>query len=162
LKTGLIQRIYEENIQYNSKISARSYTSYLLTWLKFTTIMKTFYKISGVVFVIGCLFFLKNVRELIETYHSGHFVNVTVVYVPNCITTKAHYNIKFTYNGNTYAKQIGVLSCRELNVGDTIRLKTNKDNSVFLYESENPYNDRVYTIILLLFGIFLIYMGFKK
>ena len=124
--------------------------------------MKTFYKISGVVFVIGCIVLLKSNYEVIETYHSGHFVNVTVVYVPNCITTKAHYNIKFTYNGNTYAKQIGVLSCRELNEGETIRLKTNKDNSVFLYEKENPYNDRVYFIILFLFGIFLIYMGFKK
>ncbi len=124
--------------------------------------MKTFYKISGVVFVIGCLFFLKNDMEQIETYHSGHLVNVTVVYVPNCITTKTHYNIKSTYNGKKYAKQIGGLSCRELNEGDTIRLKTNQDNSVFLYERENPYNERFSTIILLLFGIFLIYMGFKK
>lgn len=124
--------------------------------------MRTFYKIAGVVFIIGCFFFLQyNYKEL-ETYKNGHIVNVEVIYVPNCFTTKQHYNIKFTYNEKTYAKQIGVLSCKELKEGEIIRLRTNKDNSVFLYENENPYNELTSTIILLLFGVFLIYYGFKK
>lgn len=124
--------------------------------------MKTFYKIAGIGFIIGCLFFLKyNFIEL-ETYHDGHVIQAKVIYVPDCFTTKKHYNIKFTYNGKTYAKEIGVLSCKELNAGDTIWLKTNKDNSVFLYERENPYYDMVSFILLFLFGIFLLYMGLRK
>lgn len=124
--------------------------------------MKIFYKISGIVFIIGCLFFLKyNYKEL-EAYHNGYVIEATVVYVPDCFTTKKHYNIKFTYNGKTFAKEIGVLTCKELNEGDTIKLKTNQGNSVFLYERENPYNDMVSFILLFLFGVFLIFMGFKK
>lgn len=124
--------------------------------------MKVFYKITGIVFIVGSLFFLKyNYKEL-ETYHDGHVIRAIVIYVPDCFTTKKHYNFKFTYNEKTYAKEIGVLSCKELNEGDTIRLKTNQDSSVFLYERENPYNEMVSIIILILFGVFLIYMGFKK
>ncbi len=124
--------------------------------------MKTFYKIAGIVFVIGCIFFLKfNYRELV-TYKNGYIVNVKVVYVPNCFTTKWHYNIKFEYNGKIYAKGIGVLSCKELKEGDIIKLKTNKDNNIFLYEHENPYKNMSSLILLFLFGVFLIYMGFKK
>lgn len=124
--------------------------------------MRIFYKIAGVVFIVGCFFFFQyNYKEL-KTYHNGHIVYATVTYVPNCLTTKKHYNFKFAYNGRTYAKKIGVLSCRELSEADTIKLKTNRDNSVFLFENENPYNDMVSFVLLFLFGVFLIYMGYKK
>ncbi|GAO31936.1 hypothetical protein JCM15548_14350 [Geofilum rubicundum JCM 15548] len=53
-------------------------------------------------------------------------------------------------------------SCKELKEGDVIKLRTNKENSVFLYENENPYNNATSFIVLFLFGVFLIYMGFKK
>lgn len=124
--------------------------------------MKNFYKISGIVFVVGCLFFLKyNYREL-EAYKNGYYVIATVVFVPDCFTTKRHYNIKFNYNGKLYAKEIGVLTCKELKEGDVIKLKTNNDNDVFLYEHENPNENLVSIILLFLFGLFLIFMGFKK
>ena len=124
--------------------------------------MKTFYWITGVVFIIGCFFFLKTNYKKLETYQKGYFVNATVVFVPDCITTKSHYYIKFNYNGRIYAKEIGVLSCRELNEGEIIRLKTNQENSFFLYENENPYNDTVAFVVLFFFGVFLIYKGVKK
>lgn len=124
--------------------------------------MKTFYKISGIVFIFGCFFFLKYSFKEIETYYGGHVIIATVIYVPNCFTTKKHYNIKFIYNGKTYAKEIGVLSCKKLKVGNSIRMKTNQDNSVFLYEQENPFYDMVSIIFLLLFGVFLVYLGYKK
>lgn len=124
--------------------------------------MKTFYKITGIIFIIGCFFFLKSNYTEIETYHNGHIISATIIYVPNCVTTKVPCNIKFSYNEKEYVKRIGVLSSKELNEGDIIKLKTNKENSAFLYENENPINELTSTILLSLFGIFLIYMGFKK
>lgn len=124
--------------------------------------MKAFYKISGIIFIIGCFFFLQYNLKEIETYYEGHVIIATVTYVPNCFTTRKHYNIKFAYNGKIHAKEIGVLSCKKLKEGDNIRLKTNQVNSVFLYEQENPFNDMVSIIFLLLFGVFLVYMGYKK
>jgi hypothetical protein len=124
--------------------------------------MKTFYKISGILFVFGCIFFLKYNFQELKTYKTGYIVEAKVVFVPVCLTTRGHYNIKFIVNGNIYAKEIGTILCKELKIGQTIRLKTNSENSVFLYENENPYKNMFSSILLFLFGIFLIYMGFKK
>jgi len=124
--------------------------------------MKTFYKIAGFIFMIGCFCFLKDNQHNIETYKNGKIVNVKVVYVPNCIGGKPHYNFRFSYNEKIYAKRIGGGLCDELKEGDIIRMKTNEDNSVFLYESESPYNDFISTLLLLLFGVILIYKGFKR
>lgn len=124
--------------------------------------MKTFYKLSGVIFVIGCFFFLKSNSRVIETYENGEIVIVKVIFVPNCISGKKHYNFSFNYNGKNYAKKIGGGLCDELKEGDFIRMRTNKKNSVFLYENENPYYNLISIIILFLFGVFLIYYGFKK
>jgi hypothetical protein len=124
--------------------------------------MKTFYKISGVIFIIGCLFFWKFNYRKIEIYKSGTIINARVVFVPNCFTTKRHYNFKFEYKGKIHAKQIGVGSCKDMNEGDIIKLKTNDDSSIFLFENEYPYNDTIAIFLLFSFGIFLIYMGFKK
>jgi len=124
--------------------------------------MKTFYKISGILFIIGCVFFLKyNYKEL-ETYKNGKIISAKIIYVPNCLSGKRHYYLKFSYNERIYPKRIGGGLCDKLKEGDIIKLKTNEDNSVFLYEYENPYNNMISFILLFLFGVFLIYMGFKK
>jgi len=124
--------------------------------------MKTFYKISGIIFIIcPLLLFVFNFKE-IKTYKNGIVIDAIVVFVPNCLTTKAHYNFQFRYEGKIYAKQIGVLTCRQLKEGSVIKLKTNANHTVFLYLNENPFKNSVSFFILNLFGLFLIYMGFKR
>lgn len=124
--------------------------------------MKNFYRIAGIAFVIGCIFFLKyNFREL-EVFKNGYIVNATVVFVPDGYKIKKHSNIKFNYNGKIHVKGIGFLKSKELREGDIIRLKTNINNDVFLYEQENPYINTFSFIMLFLFGIYLIYNGFKR
>lgn len=124
--------------------------------------MKTFYKITGVIFILGCSLLLKTSYEEIQTYRSGHMISATIRYVPNCISTKKHYNIKFIFKGKEFGKEIAGLQCKELKEGDIIMLKTNQDNSIFLYEHENPYKNLSSFVLIFLFGILLIYMGFKK
>jgi len=121
--------------------------------------MKTFAIISGLIFIAGSFFLLPHQLKNIDTYKYGYDVEVKVQFVPNCITTKAHYNIQFEFEGKIYSKQIGVLSCKELNVGDLLRLKTNRDHSVFLYQYENPYHDLQALIILAIMGLGFIIWG---
>jgi hypothetical protein len=124
--------------------------------------MKLFYLISGLLFTFGSLIIIKYQLPAIETYKTGNLIEAKVLYVPNCITTKIHYNMKFEYNDNIYAKEIGGLRCKELNVGETLKLKTNSNNSVFLYENENPYSNLISSFVLLGFGLFLLILGLKK
>jgi hypothetical protein len=60
--------------------------------------MKLFYKIAGIIFIIGSVFFLRYNFDEIDTYKNGIIIDAKVVYVPNCFTTKQHYNIKFIFN----------------------------------------------------------------
>jgi hypothetical protein len=76
--------------------------------------MKLFYKISGIIFFIVPLILFEFNFEEIKTYKNGKVIDAIVVNVPNCLTTKAHYNFQFRYEGKIYAKGIGVLSCRQL------------------------------------------------
>jgi hypothetical protein len=124
--------------------------------------MKIFYKIAGIVFVFGNMLLLNHSYKEIRTSRTGYFINAKVIFVPNCFANSRHYNIKFEYNGKTYVKSIGFGSCKELNEGDVIRLKTNIENDVFLYEFENPYTNTISFGILLIFGFYLLFMGFKK
>jgi hypothetical protein len=124
--------------------------------------MRTLYKIAGMIFILACLLFLKyNYKEII-TYKNGTTINALIIYVPNCISGKPYYHLKFSYNETVYPKRIGGELCDKLKEGDIIKLKTNDDNTVFLYEHENPYNNAIYFTLLIFFGLFLLYMGFKK
>lgn len=114
------------------------------------------------IFIVGSFLLLPYKLKKIETFKYGYDVEVKVQYVPNCITSKAHYSIKFEFENRIYAKQIGVLSCKELNEGDILKLKTNQDHSVFLYQYENPYKDLYSLIILSLIGIGFIIWGILR
>ena len=124
--------------------------------------MKSFAIISGLIFIVGSLFLLPYKLKKIDTYKYGYDVEVKVNFVPNCITSNAHYNIQFEFQDKIYAKQIGVLTCRELSVGDLLKLKTNRDHSVFLYQYENPYFDLQSLVILGLMGLGFIIWGILR
>jgi hypothetical protein len=124
--------------------------------------MKTFAIISGLIFIVGSFSLLPYQLKKIDTYKYGHEVEVKINYVPNCLTSNTHYNIKFEFEDKIYAKEIGVLPCRSINAGDILKLKTNGDHSVFLYQNENPYLDLQSNILLGLMGLgFMIWGIFR-
>jgi hypothetical protein len=114
--------------------------------------MIRFYIISGVLIVIGSFFFVIDDLGKVDTFRNGKIIKVRVINVPNCISGKRHYYFKFEYNGKTHSKDVGAKFCDELKVNSFIDLKTNDEQTVFLYPKENPFSEIVSGAILFFFG----------
>ncbi len=125
--------------------------------------MKWFYKIAGVLIVVGSFFFVRYDLSKVDTFRNGEIIQVHVIQVPNCISGKRHYYFKFEYNGKIHSKDVGGKFCDELKEDSYIDMRVNEEQTVFLYPKENPFIDMAAGAILFSFGVALILMGlFKK
>lgn len=124
--------------------------------------MERLFKLGGIIIVIGCVAFLRYDLKEVDVFHNGSINQVKVVFVPKCRSSQAHYAMKFEYKGKVHPKEIGGALCDELKVGDYLPMRMNHDQTIFLFENENPYFDMIGTGILLLFGATLFVFGIRK
>jgi hypothetical protein len=113
-------------------------------------------------FVIG----LKNYYDDAKVKKYGEIITVTITHVPTCIGTKTPHHFRFEYIDNEelfeYSKRVGVNRCGELYEGMKIKLKADLKTKNFLYLNENIEINFYSSILLGLFGMFLIIKAIFK
>jgi hypothetical protein len=109
---------------------------------------------------------IKNYYEDSKVKKNGQIITVTITYVPACIGTKTPHHFRFEYIDNgeifEYSKRVGVNLCNELYEGMKIKLKADLKTKNFLYLNENITINLYSSILLGLFGIFLIIKAIFK
>lgn len=127
--------------------------------------MNKYLGIAGILIVIISVFLLTKNIEKISVYTHGREVKVEVVDIPiSCDVSNKSLKafFRFKYKDNIYSKRIEGEYCDLLKNAKTIKLKTNSDNTIFVYINESVYSEFYFNFILLFIGIFIIYKGFKK
>lgn len=119
----------------------------------------------GVLIVIISIFLLIKNFEKLSVYTHGKEVKVDVVDIPiSCDTSNKNLKafFRFKYKDNIYSKRIVGKYCDLLKNTKTLSLKTNSDNTIFVYQDEGICSELYSNIVLMFIGIFIIYKGFKK
>ena len=129
--------------------------------------MKTFFKIMGVIFTVGIPFILKTNVEEIRIMKEGYLVPVKLIECSYDLERWGHKDIyiKFEYKGKIHVEKImGIngLTCEDLKQRDTLKLVTDDKYERFLYPEYNPYSQLFYGLLIELFGIYMLYLGFSK
>ncbi|TYA74819.1 hypothetical protein [Seonamhaeicola marinus] len=116
-------------------------------------------KISALILVFIALAITINSYKKFNTIHKGKEVEVVIVNIPvSCDVSNKNLKpyFKFSYNGKVYIKNIKGEYCDILKKTKTLKLKTNSDNSVFVYLDESLIMEYVAVIFLLLISVFLL------
>ena len=129
--------------------------------------MKTFFKVMGLIFTIGNLFLFKANIEEIRIMKAGHLVPVKLIKCSYDLERWGHRDIyiKFEYKGKVYVEKIMSvkgLTCEDLKQRDTLKLLTDDKYERFLYPEYNPYKQVFSGLLIELFGIYILYLGFSK
>jgi hypothetical protein len=115
-------------------------------------------KFLGKILILVSIILFIGIYKKINIYFNGELVEVKVTEIPiSCdISTKSlKPHFKFYFKNNTYSKNLKGDYCKNVNVNDVIKLKTNKDYSSFIYPDEKFAFQTVSAFILIIFGIFM-------
>ncbi len=114
------------------------------------------YKIGGVILILISFVISFNNYKKFDALHNGKEVEVIITNIPvSCEVSNKSLKpyFKFSYNQRIYTKNIEGKYCDILKNTRTLKLKTNFDNSIFVYTDETLIMDYITIIILLLIGI---------
>lgn len=127
--------------------------------------LKQLYIIGGIIVLFMSLVPLKHKISSYKTQIYGETINVKVTSVPEYYSD-VNYYFKFQFEDNGNVKEIPKLYfpkyCGNLIVGQELKLKTNKDKTIFLYQNEDVRTEFYALSILGLFGVTLFIVGLKK
>ncbi|WP_417872682.1 hypothetical protein [Xanthomarina gelatinilytica] len=123
------------------------------------------YKIGGALLILISLAICINSYKKFDAIQNGKEVEVRVIDVPvSCEvsnrTLKSYF--RFEYNDKEYTKNIKGEYCDILKRAKTINLKTNTDNSVFVYPNEKLTMQYITVFSLLIIGIVFLFKKSKK
>jgi hypothetical protein len=124
--------------------------------------MKTVLKIGSVLIIIISLVLIPRVFEEFDTKKNGALTNVIVFSVPiSCEISSKHIKAYFEFyiENKKYSKNFNG-HC-DLKPGDKIKLITNNDNSIFLFEDENPIYKIISILLIFIFGIICFFKSCK-
>ena len=124
--------------------------------------MKIIAALVGLAITILSIFFIQNCYRLIEIKNDGAIVKMKIVEIPGfCSGTKAKHYMRVRYSDIIFLKQIGANFCTEHNVGEEINMIYLKGQDQILFPEENVKLNLILCILMLLFGVFVIYYAFK-
>lgn len=114
------------------------------------------YRIFGIILILISFAISFNSYEKFLAIHNGNEIIVTVTDIPvSCKvsnkTLKAYF--RFEYNGKSYTKMIKGKYCNSLKINKKITLKTNNNNSIFVYPEERLTMQYISIIVLFLVGL---------
>ena len=114
------------------------------------------YKIFGIILLGISIAISFNSYKKFDAIHNGKEVEVTIINIPiSCEvsnkTLKPYF--RFSYNQKQYTKNIEGKYCNTLKQMKTLKLKTNSDNSIFVYIDENLTIQYITILLLAFIGI---------
>jgi len=114
--------------------------------------------------VFGLLFLIKKDFDKFLVLKSGKEVAVVVTDIPvTCkISNKTlHTYFEFLCNGKRYTKNLNGAYCSSILVGGKLKLKTNEDETIFLFLDEN-ISPNLYALSVLIVVMVLCYFKIIK
>ena len=120
----------------------------------FCEIIKRLLKIASVLIIIISFVLIPQAFKEFDTQKNGTLTTITVFSVPiSCDISSKNIKAYFEFyiENKKYSKNFDG-HC-DLKPGDKIKLITNNDNSIFLFEDENPIYEIISVLLILLFGI---------
>lgn len=126
--------------------------------------MKKVLTFGGVIIIIISLSLLYNSirKKSVEFY--GQEIKVSVIDIPiSCDVSSKDLKafFRFLYKNKTYSKNLKDKYCELVKTNKTINLKTNSDNSIFIYVDENVNKELFFNAILLIIGVLIYYKSIK-
>lgn len=121
--------------------------------------------IGGGLIVIISIIGLFRIIEKKEIQLNGKEIEVRIVDIPVSCKESSKWlkpYFKFEYNNKKYSKNIKGKYCKILENSRIIILKTNSDNSIFIFPDENINRELIWGIILLVIGGLCCFKGLKK
>jgi hypothetical protein len=126
--------------------------------------MKRVLSVGGVIIIlISFLLLYRNIiKKNIELF--GKEVIVEVIDVPiSCDISNKNLKafFRFQYNNKIYTKNLKNKYCELVKTNKTLKLKTNSDNTIFIYIDEDVNQELFFNFILLAFGCIIFYKSKK-
>ncbi len=123
------------------------------------------YKIFGIILIGISVAICVSSYKKFNTIYNGKEVEVRIIDVPvSCEvsnrTLKSYF--RFSYKGKEYTKNIKGKYCDILKKAKILKLKTNSDNSVFVFKDEQLTMQYITIISLFLIGILFLLKKNKK
>ncbi len=120
------------------------------------------YKVSGIILIaISIIISIGGVMDY-KTMKTGKIVKVEVLEVLTSCNERNRTkspSFRFIFKNKTHTKNIKGKYCNIIKAGAVIELKTNSDNTIFLYPNENILLDNLANVGLFLVGFLFL---FKK
>lgn len=118
---------------------------------------------SVIIILISLLLLYRNiVKKNIELF--GKEVIVEVIDVPiSCDISNKNLKafFRFQYNNKIYTKNLKNKYCELVKTNKTLKLKTNSDNTIFIYIDEDVNQELFFNFLLLAFGCIIFYKSKK-
>ncbi len=124
--------------------------------------MKKILKIGSFLIIVISLILLPRAIKEFDTQKNGTLTTVTVFSVPiSCDISSKRIKAYFEFyiENKKYSKNFDG-HC-DLKPGDRIKLITNNDNSIFLFEDENPIYRIIPVILIFVFGTICFLKSYK-
>jgi hypothetical protein len=112
--------------------------------------------ISGLLFFFGSIFLIENGYKDFHVFRNGIIVKMKILSLPaSCPTAKVRYEVKFTYKGVIYRKQLRGGYCEDHYPGEFVEIKMAEGFENVLLPKEPGFFNFLASIILGLFGLFI-------
>ncbi len=126
--------------------------------------MKKILTFGGIIIIVISLVISYNNIKQKNTELYGKLVSVEIIDIPiTCEISSKRIKafFKFRYNNKIYSKNLKDEYCEVVKTNRTIKLKTNSDNTIFIYPNENINQEILSNILLLAFGCLIFYKSRK-
>lgn len=119
---------------------------------------------GGLIVIISTIVLFRTIeKKYIQL--KGKEIEVRIVDIPvSCRTSSKELKpfFRFEHNNKTYSKNIKGKYCKILEENRTVTLKTNSNNSIFVFPDENINKDFIFGFVLLVMGSIFCFKGIKK
>lgn len=127
--------------------------------------MKKLFFLGGIALCFISILVAFTNKDKIELFKTGENIVVRVVDIPlpcHLRSRKIRPYFKFEYQNKVYSKNLKDHYCDSLRIGDTIRLKTNKERSLFVFTDEKLFSNFYACGALFLLGGFITCKGANR
>lgn len=126
--------------------------------------MKKILTFGGIIIIVISLIISYNNIKQKNTELYGKLVSVEIIDIPiTCEISSKRIKafFKFRYNNKIYSKNLKDEYCEVVKTNRSIKLKTNSDNTIFIYPNENINQEILSNILLFAFGCLIFYKSRK-
>jgi hypothetical protein len=125
--------------------------------------MRLLFKLSGAaLFMLSVMWLISNYK-LFDLVNKGKLVKMLILEKPRtCLGTRTKYNMKLTFQGQVFIKQVASSICDQYQTGDSIEMRYSNGINQVLYPEESFTTDYVLGTLLACSGVMLTVYGYKK